>query len=242
MDHADQYDRVKTLFRLVLVVPIAIVYEVLTADVTRTVYEQSVATVSTTSGGVVSGLFVATLLMIPFRRRYPRWWFDFALEGPDLSAWVAPHRLPSHRTSTHRREGRARRSHVRAVISAGAGVRIRHPSGMPAPNHTATHARTSKGSSSGMVPVQAKPGPTRPVHSAAVTGKGPGGSAGSGSGDGLDSDEDELVGVERRSFDADLVEDSSGELDGLDHPLRSTCVGVVVAGWLRAHSVAEGGG
>jgi hypothetical protein len=80
VDHADQYDRVKTLFRLVLVIPIAIVYEVLTADVTRTVYWQSGATVSTTSGGIVSGLFVATLLMILFRRRFPRWWFDFALE------------------------------------------------------------------------------------------------------------------------------------------------------------------
>ena len=80
VDHAGQYDRVKTLFRLVLVIPIAIVYEVLTADVTGTVYEQSGATVSTTSGGIVSGLFVATLLMILFRRRYPRWWFDFALE------------------------------------------------------------------------------------------------------------------------------------------------------------------
>jgi hypothetical protein len=28
----------------------------------------------------VSGLFLATLLMILFRQRYPRWWFDFALE------------------------------------------------------------------------------------------------------------------------------------------------------------------
>lgn len=88
VDHADQYDRLKTLFRLVLVIPIAIVYEVLTADVTRTVYEQSGATVSTTSGGIVSGLFVATLLMILFRRRYPRWWFDFALELTRFSTRV----------------------------------------------------------------------------------------------------------------------------------------------------------
>jgi hypothetical protein len=88
VDHADQYDRVKTLFRLVLVIPIAIVYEVLTAGVPRTVYEQIGETVSTTSGGIASGLFVATLLMILFRRRYPRWWFDFALELTRFSTRV----------------------------------------------------------------------------------------------------------------------------------------------------------
>ncbi|HVQ18038.1 MAG TPA: DUF4389 domain-containing protein, partial [Actinomycetes bacterium] len=37
-------------------------------------------TVTTTSGGIVAGLFLATLLMILFRQRYPRWWFDFARE------------------------------------------------------------------------------------------------------------------------------------------------------------------
>ncbi len=36
--------------------------------------------VSTTSGGITAGLFLATLLMLVFRQRYPRWWFDFALE------------------------------------------------------------------------------------------------------------------------------------------------------------------
>lgn len=49
--------RVKTLFRIVLVIPIAIVAE------------------------LVSGvLFLPTLLMILFRRKYPRWWFDWNLE------------------------------------------------------------------------------------------------------------------------------------------------------------------
>ena len=80
VDYSSEYDRVKTLFRVVLIIPIAVVYGVLTAGVTRTVYDESSQAVSTTSGGIVSGLFVATLLMILFRRRYPRWWFDFALE------------------------------------------------------------------------------------------------------------------------------------------------------------------
>lgn len=80
VEYTAQHDRVKTLFRVALIIPIAVVYGVLTAGVTQTVYDQGGDTVTTTSGGVLSGLFVATLLMILFRRRYPRWWFDFALE------------------------------------------------------------------------------------------------------------------------------------------------------------------
>ena len=34
----------------------------------------------TSTSGIVGGLFMATLLMILFRQRYPRWWFDFGLE------------------------------------------------------------------------------------------------------------------------------------------------------------------
>ncbi|MCY3863565.1 MAG: DUF4389 domain-containing protein [bacterium] len=49
--------RVKTLFRIVLIIPIAIVGELV--------------------GGA---LFLPTLLMILFRRKYPRWWFDWNLE------------------------------------------------------------------------------------------------------------------------------------------------------------------
>ena len=93
VDYATEYDRVTTLFRLVLIIPIAVVYGVLTAGVTRTVYDQNGESVSTTSGGIASGLFVATLLMILFRRRYPRWWFDFVLEltrfGARIGAFVA---------------------------------------------------------------------------------------------------------------------------------------------------------
>ena len=60
---------------------------------TRTVYDQSGEVVSTTSGGIAAGLFLATLLMILFRQRYPRWWFDFALElarfGARIGAYFA---------------------------------------------------------------------------------------------------------------------------------------------------------
>jgi len=88
VDYPDQHNRVTTLFRVLLVIPIAIVYAVLTAGATQTVYDQSGEVVSSTSGGITAGLFLATLLMILFRQRYPRWWFDFALELTRFGARV----------------------------------------------------------------------------------------------------------------------------------------------------------
>jgi hypothetical protein len=93
IDYPDQHDRVTTLFRVFLVIPIAIVSGVLTAGATQTVYDRSGEVVRHTSGGISTGLFVATLLMILFARRYPRWWFDFALElarfGTRIGAYLA---------------------------------------------------------------------------------------------------------------------------------------------------------
>jgi hypothetical protein len=80
VDRSATYNRVTTAFRVLLVIPIAAIYGILTAGAAQTVEHQSGETVTTTSGGIVSGLFFATLLMILFRRRYPRWWFDFARE------------------------------------------------------------------------------------------------------------------------------------------------------------------
>ena len=80
IDYPDQHDRVTTLFRVFLVIPIAIVIGALTTGATETVYNQSGQVVRDSSGGISTGLFLATLLMILFARRYPRWWFDFALE------------------------------------------------------------------------------------------------------------------------------------------------------------------
>ena len=92
VDYSAEYNRVTTLFRVVLIIPIAIVYGVLTAGATQTVYDQSGQAVRTTSGGIAGGLFLATLLMILFRQRYPRWWFDFAREltrfGARIGAYV----------------------------------------------------------------------------------------------------------------------------------------------------------
>src|SRR6476619_3725470 len=70
VDYSAQYNRVTTLFRVVLIIPIAIVYWVLTAGATQTVYDQSGQAVSTTSGGIAAGLSLAPLLIFRSRRRY----------------------------------------------------------------------------------------------------------------------------------------------------------------------------
>jgi hypothetical protein len=94
VDYTVEHRRLTTFFRLVLAIPIAVVYGALTAGATTSIhYEGSGQTVSRTSGGIVAGLFVATLLMILFRQRYPRWWFDFARElnrfAARIGAYVA---------------------------------------------------------------------------------------------------------------------------------------------------------
>jgi hypothetical protein len=88
VDYPEEHNRVTTLFRLILAIPIVIVLSLLTAGASSTTYRESGEVVRTTSGGVAAGLFLATVLMIVFRQRYPRWWFDFALELARFSARV----------------------------------------------------------------------------------------------------------------------------------------------------------
>ncbi|MFN2344800.1 MAG: DUF4389 domain-containing protein [Dermatophilaceae bacterium] len=83
IDYPDRLDRVSTLFRIVLIIPIAIVLSLVSASATSTtdIYKSGelVERTTSTGGGIAGGLFVATALMILFRQRYPRWWFDFVL-------------------------------------------------------------------------------------------------------------------------------------------------------------------
>lgn len=94
IDYPDKLDRVSSAFRVFWIIPIAVVLSVLSATAvsTTTVVTASgevLSQVSRSTGGIAGGLFGATLLMILFRRRYPRWWFDFALQFNRFSARVA---------------------------------------------------------------------------------------------------------------------------------------------------------
>jgi hypothetical protein len=80
IDYPGQMDRLSTFFRLIWAIPILIILGLLSgAGSTRYITEAG-KVVESSAGGITAGLFVATVLMILFRQRYPRWWFDFALE------------------------------------------------------------------------------------------------------------------------------------------------------------------
>jgi hypothetical protein len=82
IDYPDrELDRPATLFRLFLIIPIAILLSLVSgptvgADPSRYAVE---------SGGII---FLATALMLLFRRKYPRWWFDWNVALTGFSARV----------------------------------------------------------------------------------------------------------------------------------------------------------
>ncbi|MEJ2564153.1 MAG: DUF4389 domain-containing protein [Anaerolineales bacterium] len=87
VDYPEKLDRWTTFFRIIYIIPIAIILSLLTQageTVTKTVILNQAGDVVNvtrdTTGGLLTGLFMATLLMILFRQRYPRWWFDFIRE------------------------------------------------------------------------------------------------------------------------------------------------------------------
>ena len=93
VDYPERLSRLTTLFRVIWVIPIAIILSLLSATSTSTVRVvsqagETISEVTRTSGGVAAGLFAATVLMILFRQRYPRWWFDFAREFTRFTARV----------------------------------------------------------------------------------------------------------------------------------------------------------
>ena len=80
IDYPEQLDRVTTAFRLIWIIPIGIILALLTATGDAETVTETGERVSASGGGIVAGLAAATALMIVFRQRYPRWWFDFARE------------------------------------------------------------------------------------------------------------------------------------------------------------------
>ena len=88
VDYPETLDRLTTFFRVIWIIPIAIVASLLTATGNETVVTQTGERVSTSGGGISSGLWLATVLMIVFRVRYPRWWFDFVRELTRFEARV----------------------------------------------------------------------------------------------------------------------------------------------------------
>ncbi len=80
IDYPEKLDRLSSFFRFIWAIPILIVLTALTSSGGQSFVYQSGSQISQGGGDILSGLFCATALMIIFRRRYPRWWFDFVLE------------------------------------------------------------------------------------------------------------------------------------------------------------------
>jgi hypothetical protein len=93
LDYPGDLDRLSTAFRLIWIIPIAVVYSLLTATGNETVVTETGDQVVSTGGGISAGLWLATLLMIVARERYPRWWFDFARELTRFGARVGSYLL-----------------------------------------------------------------------------------------------------------------------------------------------------
>lgn len=88
VDYPERLDRLSTAFRLILAIPILVILGLLTSGGGETVVTEAGDRIEQSGGGVLAGLFLATMLMLVFRLRYPRWWFDFARELTRFSARV----------------------------------------------------------------------------------------------------------------------------------------------------------
>ncbi len=90
VDYPDRpLDRVTTFFRIFVAIPILVVLGSVTGGTWQWSYDNTTA-VAAGSGGL---LFFGPLLMILFRQKYPRWWFDWNLElqrfGNRVNAYLA---------------------------------------------------------------------------------------------------------------------------------------------------------
>jgi hypothetical protein len=85
VDYPDrQLNRLTTFFRLLVIIPIAIVLSLVEGSYTNG-YGQGRAVTIAGAGGLI---VLPALLMILFRQKYPRWWFDWNLELMRFSARV----------------------------------------------------------------------------------------------------------------------------------------------------------
>jgi len=100
IDYPEKLDRLTTFFRLFMLIPIAVILGLITSSgqiVTNTVYldeaNHVILRTRDVAGGVAAGIAAATALMIVFRQRYPRWWFDFHRELTRFGARVGAYAL-----------------------------------------------------------------------------------------------------------------------------------------------------
>ena len=90
VDYPETSDRLQTLFRIILAIPIVIVLSVVGGYTTSGEPQIDQFAGAAMAGGA---LIVGPLLMILFRQKYPRWWFDWNVELLRFSTRVAAYLL-----------------------------------------------------------------------------------------------------------------------------------------------------
>jgi hypothetical protein len=90
VDYPDrELNRLTSFFRLIAVIPIAIILFLVSGAVWESGDDRKWV-VSLSAGGI---LFLATMLMLVFRQKYPRWWFDWNIAltrfGTRVGAYLA---------------------------------------------------------------------------------------------------------------------------------------------------------
>ena len=84
-------DRLSSFFRIFALIPIAIVLATIVGFSTE--YRDVGDTTTTIAVGGIGVLFLPVLLMILFRKKYPRWWFDWNLELQRFTSRVGVYAL-----------------------------------------------------------------------------------------------------------------------------------------------------
>jgi hypothetical protein len=90
VDYPDrELNRLTSFFRLIVIIPIAIILYLVIGAASESGDDRRWA-VNLSAGGL---LFLATMLMLVFRQKYPRWWFDWNIAltkfGTRVGAYLA---------------------------------------------------------------------------------------------------------------------------------------------------------
>ena len=95
IDYPDRpLNRLTSFFRILLVIPIVIILSLLSGDISS--WGDNTQGWSMNTGMSISGtLFMALVLMILFRKKYPRWWFDWNLALTRFSYRIMTYFFPA---------------------------------------------------------------------------------------------------------------------------------------------------
>ena len=87
VEYPERLDRVSSAFRLLWAIPIVVILALVSSGGGGAVRDGGQEW-RTSGGTIVGGMGFALALMILFRQRYPRWWFDFLLALTRFSSRV----------------------------------------------------------------------------------------------------------------------------------------------------------